>query len=134
MKVCSLCKIEKPLGDFHVRSRSKDGLTAQCKQCRIDLVIAFRQKHPEKQAKYSRTSNLRKNFGLTHAEYEALHDKQNGVCAICEGLCSTGRRLAVDHNHMTGEIRGLLCSRCNRGIGLFKEQAKYLLKAAEYVG
>lgn len=134
MKTCTRCRETKPLDQFHKRARSKDGLTSRCGPCRSQEVREYRVKYPEKVIEYGRTSNLRKAFGITVAEYEALLAEQSGGCGICGKTCTTGRRLAVDHDHETGRVRGLLCSRCNRGIGLFFDSAEHLRKAADYVG
>lgn len=64
-----------------------------------------------------RRNNLKRLYGITPEQYEELLKSQDGVCAICGGTCITGRRLSVDHDHETNKIRGLLCSRCNFGIG-----------------
>lgn len=75
---------------------------------------------------------LAKNYGITIAEYDELFERQNGNCAIC-GLPEIMRRLSVDHNHETGEVRGLLCATCNLLIGNAKENADILLKAIDYL-
>jgi Autographiviridae endonuclease VII len=76
---------------------------------------------------------LKKNFGLTNKEYKDLLKKQNYSCAICEDINPDGKRLAVDHNHITGEIRGLLCNSCNTGLGKFLDSQFLLNKASKYV-
>jgi hypothetical protein len=58
---------------------------------------------------------------------------QSGVCAICGGG-NGDRRLAIDHDHMTGRVRGLLCSACNRAIGLLRDSPDRFTKAATYLG
>lgn len=73
----------------------------------------------------------RKRFGIGLAEYDALFKAQRGVCAICNK--QSDKKLAVDHDHDTGEVRGLLCGACNRGIGLLKDDAQILHKAIEYL-
>lgn len=67
-----------------------------------------------------RAEHLRRTYGITLEQYDEMVAEQNGVCAICHEVCNTGKRLAVDHNHDTGEVRGLLCSRCNLGIGYLR--------------
>ena len=62
-----------------------------------------------------------------------MFKKQNGVCAICKKECITGRRLAVDHNHVTGKNRGLLCTNCNTSLGGFKDDILYLEAAIRYL-
>jgi hypothetical protein len=64
--------------------------------------------------------NLKKAYGLSLTKYDELLEKQQGVCAVCERVCSTGRKLAVDHSHVTGKIRGLLCARCNLALGWYE--------------
>lgn len=71
-------------------------------------------------------------YGITIAEYEGMLTSQNGGCAIC-GQVDEWFSLAVDHCHGTNRVRGLLCSQCNRGIGLFRDKPELLEKAAEYL-
>lgn len=80
---------------------------------------------------------LKRNYGLTLADYDDMLKKQNGVCAICLGIersfsHRTGqlKKLAIDHSHTTGKVRGLLCSRCNLTIGHIEESIE-LLRAME---
>jgi hypothetical protein len=78
---------------------------------------------------------LRRNYDFTLADYDALWTAQAGRCAIC-GRSSgneSGYRLAVDHCHQTGIVRGLLCNRCNSALGYFGDSAKRLRKAAKYL-
>jgi hypothetical protein len=81
-----------------------------------------------------RDRQLRKKYGISWAEYQALFARQGGLCAICGTDKPGGRGLmAVDHDHKTGQIRGLLCNLCNRGLGQFRDNAKTLRNAAEYL-
>ena len=73
-----------------------------------------------------------KRYGITLAEYDALLEKQGGVCAICRK--HSKRRLCVDHCHRTGMIRGLLCDSCNLGLGSLKEDQASLVAALAYLG
>lgn len=77
---------------------------------------------------------LRNKYGLTREAYEVMKSAQDGVCAICSRTCKTGRELAVDHCHATGRIRGLLCSKCNRGLGIFEDSREFLERAIAYLG
>lgn len=73
-------------------------------------------------------------YGLTPADYDRMHEEQNGLCRIClRPEPVPGRLLAVDHCHSTGVVRGLLCGDCNRGIGMFKDDPLRLLRAVEYL-
>ncbi len=92
-------------------------------------VAAWRKAHPG----WKRAQNLRANFGITVAEYNALLVKQGGVCAICGETCGTGKMLAVDHCHKSGKIRGLLCFDCNSGIGKLKDDVEMLHRAISYL-
>jgi len=74
---------------------------------------------------------LKKKYGLTSEEYEALLKKQGGVCKICQ--MPSKSRLRVDHDHKTGKVRGLLCTGCNIGLGQFKDNAAALKAAADYI-
>jgi hypothetical protein len=75
---------------------------------------------------------LMSQYGMTIADYEAILARQNGVCRVCKTK-PEGRRLAVDHCHATGTIRGLLCNNCNLGVGNFKNKAAWMRQAADYV-
>jgi hypothetical protein len=80
----------------------------------------------------ARKSELKRKYGITEAEYFDMLDKQQGKCAICE--CEPqGKDFAVDHNHKTGEVRGLLCSNCNTGIGLLGDDVSRLIAARQYL-
>ena len=78
---------------------------------------------------------IEKTYGITAEEYEALYRAQGGKCAICRRATGAVRRLAVDHDHKTGEVRGLLCKPCNRyGLGMFaRDDATVFDRAAAYL-
>lgn len=78
-----------------------------------------------------RAWNLRRRFGIFVDEYDKM--LQNGVCAVCGKTSLDGRRLAVDHNHITGEIRGLLCVSCNRALGLVYDNPNILRRLIKYL-
>ncbi len=80
-----------------------------------------------------RASNYRTNFGITLHDYEKLFLVQKGLCLLCGKADSVGRRLAVDHCHKTGKIRGLLCTLCNCGLGNFRDDEGLLTKAIDYL-
>ena len=85
-------------------------------------------------SKYIRTSAL-KRYGLTDAEYLAMLHSQGRACKICRRLVSSERynKLAVDHCHTTGAVRGLLCTPCNVSLGQFRDDPALLLRAAKYL-
>jgi hypothetical protein len=80
---------------------------------------------PEK----GRANNLKAQYGITPEEYQQMFDAQSGLCAICQNAAT----LHIDHNHTTDQIRELLCSPCNTGIGLFQEDKARLVAAAAYI-
>lgn len=91
-----------------------------------------REKYPEKVQANNRKRTL-KEYQLTESDYDRLLAAQNGVCAICRKPDPTGQRLAVDHCHITNKIRGLLCCKCNRGIGYFDDEPIRIRAAADYL-
>ena len=100
-----------------------------CRRCNSRRAVAWDQKNPEKR----HARGLRHRFGITVEQYNSILASQNGGCAICGESCSTGKRLAVDHNHETGEVRGLLCAACNRGLGMLKDSPRILASALNYL-
>ncbi len=81
---------------------------------------------------------MKRTFGIHLIDYQRMFIEQNGVCAICERPETVKRRgkvkwLAVDHNHETGHVRGLLCDHCNKAVGLMREDPRSLRRAADYV-
>ena len=120
-KVCTKCKVEKPLDEFYRNKKQKDGRRARCKECYYA---------PEQEA----ARNLKARYGITLAEYDTMLEQQGGCCKVCGTADSGGKgRFHVDHNHTTGKVRGLLCNGCNIGIGHLKDSPDVLLKAAAYL-
>ena len=93
----------------------------------------WREYRERKGQKWDHDRALRRRYGITLADYDDILLAQNGVCAICQQSQRSGRRLDVDHEHETGTVRGLLCNRCNRGLGLFQDSPALLRAAAEYL-
>jgi hypothetical protein len=99
----------------------------------------YRLEHKEKTKEYDRNrvktkSRLKIDYGITLADWEGMLTKQEGRCAICGIHQSELKRgLAVDHNHNTGIVRGLLCHRCNIGIGYFHDDAELIKKSIAYL-
>ena len=72
-------------------------------------------------------------YGLPSGGYDALRASQGGVCAICERATGATRRLSVDHDHKTGEVRGLLCRNCNDMLGFARDDRFFFLRAFNYL-
>lgn len=93
----------------------------------------------EETGNYARSSALRVRYGISIDEYEAMWTAQDGMCAICKKpettVTKNGHkwRLNVDHDHKTGEIRGLLCTPCNRGLGFLGDSAETMRQAISYL-
>jgi Autographiviridae endonuclease VII len=98
---------------------------------------AYREAHREEMAERSRAVmrryELRRKYGLSAAEYDALLAKQNGACAICRRRPKGKERLYVDHCHITGLVRGLLCQACNFALGWFRDDQTSLIAALVYL-
>lgn len=113
--------------------------TRICKECTLELDISCFISKDQKRSKLTchKCQHL-KNYGITFRDYQDLFNKQNGVCAICK-LPETRHNgqnimsLAVDHNHTSGYVRGLLCANCNRAIGLLKDDINLLKNAINYL-
>jgi hypothetical protein len=82
-----------------------------------------------------RHAYIASKFGLTSTQVEALLKQQKGVCAVCENTeTAKGKStLSIDHDHKTGAVRGLLCTRCNQALGMMKDSPTLLRKAAKYL-
>lgn len=123
-KVCSDCGRRKRLTSFYVDLRRNQPRPA-CKDC-------YRAK---RRARYSPSEEsayrVALKYGVSPEEYDRMCA---GGCMICGGSCGTGKRLAVDHDHETGAVRGVLCAACNLGLGKFKDNPWLLRRAIEYLG
>lgn len=128
---CPGCSLFKPTSEFGPDRRVKNGLQSKCRSCCKEY-----QKKYRKSSEGRATANRRvliKRYGITPNEYDELLESQNGVCAICLQECKSGRRLAVDHDHKTGAVRGLLCGSCNRAIGNLQDDPEVLQRALDYL-
>lgn len=133
-KTCGCCKEEKTKEDFHRRTLSPDGLAATCKECSAELVKEWNKNNPENRFESRRKSHLRRRFDISLEQYNQMLEEQNGCCAICERHRSEfNKEFAVDHNHKTGEIRGLLCTNCNYRLVARHTNGDLLRRIADYI-
>lgn len=130
---CSRCGEFKLWDSFHKRSEHSTGYQSACKKC-----IKKKSKQEKEQEKI-RGWELQRKYGITLEQYYVMLDKQGGGCALC-GSDSTSMRgngvvcyLSVDHNHETGEIRGLLCQKCNSILGMANDDPEILRQAIIYL-
>lgn len=144
-KWCPRCEACKPLETFGANKRTHDGKQNLCKLCAVAAVTASRTKDPTSHRRSSKAwkennperaadARVKRTYGLEHGSYAAMFAAQGGACAIC-GTTDRGprSRFHIDHCHDTGKVRGLLCSRCNTGIGQFKHDPERIRSAVEYV-
>jgi hypothetical protein len=144
-RICKRCGIKRNNTMFYKRLEKE----ARCKPCVSELrkakyqensnkiiarVTRYRTENPEK----IRETKLKQAYGVDMAWYNAKHKEQNNSCAICkepETFIWRGKvpRLAVDHDHLTGEARGLLCKACNTSLGAIKEKIETALNMVEYI-
>ena len=130
MKACRRCKQEKPKTDFANHRSSKDKRYPLCKICAAEATGQWRRDNPERE----KANKLRRDHGMTLNEYDELYNSQGGRCAICDTDTPLGRgRFHVDHDHVTGRIRGLLCTKCNVFLGLSNDSIVILNAAIKYL-
>ena len=112
-------------GKWSVRNREKHK----------KMTIEWAEKNPKRRKELTRKSELKRKYGISEEEYEAILESQGGCCAGCGTKTPTGKWgvFAVDHCHDTGVVRGLLCNECNRGIGLLKDDPHLLRILANYL-
>lgn len=113
--------------DRQWRERNRDRVRESNKQ--------WCQRNKDARAVISRKHHLKKKFGISLDTYNEMFSQQSGSCAICgkHELDNGGKRLAIDHNHETGQIRSLLCHNCNTGIGHFEDDVSIVEKAVNYL-
>ncbi|MEV0647233.1 endonuclease VII domain-containing protein [Phytomonospora sp. NPDC050363] len=126
-KRCRRCDEVKDHDEFVKATAAVSGLHSYCKPC---LNAAAK----ESRARYHgsmRNYHLKRRYGLTEAQVEEMLAAQFWVCAICK---LEHERYHVDHDHVTGKVRGILCFKCNNALGLFEEDYFRMKAAIEYIG
>lgn len=118
-----------------------------CKDCKAEGITTRRKApHPgprcathhrlvrEKRRRASHTGHITKTYGITAEEYDAIREAQGGKCYICQRATGARRKLAVDHDHGTGYVRGLLCKTCNyRVLGHLRDDTEAFQRAIDYI-
>lgn len=118
-KTCTGCGQTKPKAQFNKEPRIGDGRASACKTC---------------SGKKERNRTLLRKYGVTVAEYDALAAAQGGCCRICGNPPPPEQRgLVVDHCHVTGVVRGLLCNNCNALLGMAADDIDRLKAAIRYL-
>jgi hypothetical protein len=130
---CPKCKYNNLLADevvFHYGNKVR-----YCKQCKNTEQSLRRNNidRKDEHKKYQKNYHLTKTYGITIEQYNNKLELQLNGCAICKQPCPTGKKLAVDHNHKTNQLRDLLCIRCNNILGLAKDSEELLFSLIEYL-
>lgn len=137
-----MCSVLKPIGEFSISRRGKNGpvYRTNCKPCNSVRATKWFNENRDRAKANQRKRNLRVLYGITSDDYADMLDAQGGTCAICKqqepgAHGRTGKQfsLSVDHCHQTGRVRGLLCQRCNRAVGLLGDDPALLRNAIEYL-
>lgn len=146
LKSCTKCGQYKPFDQFAKDKTPACGRYASCKSCNRDRIAAntaaskLRKRVYDKE--YRKTLGLKKaanQYKVSASDLHALLSMQGEVCAICKKpetqkhQTGVDMRLAIDHCHATGDVRGFLCSVCNRGLGYFKDSVELLQIAIDYL-
>jgi hypothetical protein len=124
-KWCASCQTEKLRREFGRNRANSDGLTAYCRPC-------HNQRGKDTYTRlYGSTRNyhLKHRYGITAEQYDQMLAGQDGLCALCHERPAEH----VDHDHLTNQVRGLLCSCCNQGLGNFRDSAATLRTAIGYL-
>lgn len=139
LKQCKKCLDTKPLDLFYNSSQSKDGKMSYCKACSAAHNKEWQKKNPERARERWRIAEKKsrnphrsraKRYGLTIEELDVI--LLPGMCQICKKT-KDDARLHVDHDHVTGVVRGLLCHSCNTGIGSLGDSVELLQEAIKYL-
>ena len=138
VKVCSKCKVEKPLTEFGKRS-DHPSVRSLCRPCESadhrERKRRYRAADPVAESARLRRVYLKYKFGVTPEWFDQLLATQSGRCAICgtDDPGVQGKTFSIDHCHTTGAVRRLLCNSCNTGIGHFRDDPVLLVSAVHYL-
>jgi hypothetical protein len=139
-KLCTNCNIEKEFRYFSKDGTRNNGLNCWCKECVSKHHKEYYLLNQEKLKSYVKLPETRKRakrkyyyykYGITKEERDKMIANQRGLCAICGN--KLGKDICVDHDHKRGNVRGILCGLCNRGLGNFKDNERSLKKAIQYL-
>jgi hypothetical protein len=133
MKKCIQCKEDKPLSEFYKNKSTYDGAQKRCKSCDVLRNKQKYQKDPLEAARKRKSLRLKRDFNLTWEQYQELKNKQDNKCDICKVELFEAKNTCVDHNHITGKVRGILCQKCNKALGLFQDSIEKLNAAVKYL-
>lgn len=133
-KVCCVCEVSKPFAEFYNFKNKSDNKSYRCKPCDDEARWKYRENNLASIKVLERERTLKFKYGIGVKDYDQMLEKQGGCCAICGSKQTRGTHsFSVDHCHITGMVRGLLCNNCNRGLGLLGDTIEGLMKAVKYL-
>lgn len=135
-KICPGCKIKKSIAKFYKDKFQASGITSLCKKCNNIQCRKWQKGKGREKVKIieQRSSWKKQGIAFTPEEYNEKFAVQKGCCAICDGHQSKfKRKLAVDHDHKTGQIRALVCTTCNYVIGAVESNGDKIPKVQKYL-
>lgn len=138
VKICTMCKEEKPLSEYRSRGGSLSHLLkSRCNLCPFKEHKSWTQQNEDKVREYRAKDKWClekrcKRHGITVEEFWVMYEEQDGTCPICDSAIEA-EASAIDHNHDTGEVRGILCKNCNRAIGLLGDSPETMARAEAYL-
>lgn len=137
---CTLCKQEKDISCFHKNTTRKSGLQSRCKDCQKITGKEWFKNNPEKIKEYDKRRypkhegwRRQRRYGISPEEFEKKFESQGRKCAICKSVDPGWKNWCLDHNHVTGENRGILCNGCNAAVGFSRESEIILLSIIDYL-
>ena len=137
-KTCTVCKEEKPFTEFRSRGgRQKHLLKSRCNKCLYEEHKRWTEENPEVVREYRAKDKwtLQKRcarHGITPEEFWSIYEEQDGACPVCDKTIKA-EDSAIDHNHKTGEVRGILCKSCNRALGLLGDSPDTMFRGLKYL-
>src|SRR4051794_21172741 len=129
---CKSCHRAKQQAWYQANRQHAIAEVKRWQQENKEHLHAYRREYRQRRKVEERDAYLRRTFGITQADYDALLAAQGGGCAIC-GKRPGKISLHVDHDHVTDEVRGLLCVGCNNSLGQMHDEPRLLLRAADYL-
>ena len=128
---CAHCNTIQPIANFHTKNSGRYKIASVCIPC----ASKYKKERYYRESKEERLDARCKRYGITSDEYKEIYYNQSGKCAICfvgESETQHGK-FDIDHCHETGKVRGLLCPKCNKALGLFDDDLGRLSRAKSYL-
>lgn len=147
-KICKRCNVLKVRSEFTIRESGRIGhLSTYCKECNVEAHKNRIKRDPSIYRRSEWPSKLKRLYGITVDDYHRMLKEQNYGCALCgstdpsmgnRGYIRNGNKTIrsvfdVDHNHKTGKVRGLLCTKCNRLVGLANDSLTTAQNLVQYL-